>query len=108
METKTGKLYYSIGEVAEMLKVSPSLLRFWEKEFKVLQPRKTRKGDRLFTHDDIRNLKLIYHLVKERRYTLEGARKKIRSNADETNRSFQIVETLKDLRQFLVKIKDSL
>lgn len=68
------KLYYSIGEVARAFDVNASLIRFWEKEFDIIQPKKNRKGNRLFTPTDIKNLKIIYHLVKERGYTLEGAR----------------------------------
>lgn len=68
------KLYYSIGEVARAFDVNTSLIRFWEKEFDIIQPKKNKKGNRLFTPDDIKNLKIIYHLVKERGYTLEGAR----------------------------------
>lgn len=68
------KLYYSIGEVARAFDVNTSLIRFWEKEFDIIQPKKNKKGNRLFTPDDIKNLKVIYHLVKERGYTLDGAR----------------------------------
>lgn len=68
------KLYYSIGEVARAFDVNASLIRFWEKEFDIIQPKKNKKGNRLFTPKDIKNLKIIYHLVKERGYTLEGAR----------------------------------
>ena len=68
------KLYYSIGEVARAFDVNTSLIRFWEKEFDIIQPKKNRKGNRYFTPEDIKNLKFIYHLVKERGYTLEGAR----------------------------------
>ena len=68
------KLYYSIGEVAKAFDVNTSLIRFWEKEFPILKPKKNKKGNRFFSQEDIKNLKLIYHLVKERGYTLEGAR----------------------------------
>jgi len=68
------KLYYSIGEVARAFDVNTSLIRFWEKEFDIIQPKKNKKGNRLFTPNDIKNLKVIYHLVKERGYTLDGAR----------------------------------
>ena len=72
------KLYYSIGEVADMFRVNVSLLRFWEKEFDILKPKKNKKGNRMFTTKDLDNLKIIYHLVKERGYTLEGAKKKLK------------------------------
>ena len=77
------KLYYTIGEVSKMFKVNASLIRFWEKEFDVLKPKKNKKGNRLFTKDDVSNLRLIYHLVKERGYTLQGARVKLKSAKSE-------------------------
>ena len=69
------KLYYSIGEVADIFEVNVSLLRFWEKEFNILKPKKNKKGNRMFTTKDLDNLKIIYHLVKERGYTLEGQKR---------------------------------
>ena len=69
------KLYYTIGEVAEMFDVNTSLIRFWEKEFSIIQPKKNRKGNRMFTPKDIENLQVIYHLLKERGYTIEGAKR---------------------------------
>ena len=77
-EHEIEKLYYSIGEVAQMFGVSNSLIRFWETEFTILKPRKNAKGNRLFTKKDIENLKIIYHLVKEKGFTLEGARKRLK------------------------------
>jgi DNA-binding transcriptional MerR regulator len=77
-EKEIEKLYYSIGEVAEMFNVSKSLIRFWETEFDILKPRKSQKGNRLFTKKDIENLRVIYYLVKEKGYTLEGARMKLK------------------------------
>ena len=74
------KKYFSIGEVAEMLDVATSLIRFWESEFDIIKPKKNRKGNRQFTREDIENLKLIYHLVKEKGYTLQGAKDLIRNN----------------------------
>lgn len=102
------KLYYSIGEVATMFKVNVSLLRFWEKEFDILKPKKNKKGNRLFTANDLNNLKIIYHLVKERGFTLDGAKKKLRENKDDTINNIEIVNRLKDIRQFLVEIRDEL
>jgi len=102
------KVYYSIGEVASMFNVNNSLIRFWEKEFPSVKPHKNKKGNRLFTKDDLEQLKLIYHLVKERGLTLEGARKKIRENQTETVDNFAIVDRLKNIRQMLVEIKDEL
>ena len=88
------KLYYSIGEVAEAFKVNTSLIRFWEKEFDVLQPKKNAKGNRKFTPKDIKNLELIYHLVKQRGSTLEGAKTHLKENkGDNRNvRSLELIE----------------
>ena len=101
-------MYYSIGEVAEMLEVNTSLVRFWEKEFDILKPKKNKKGNRLFTPKDLQNLKLIYHLVKERGFTLEGAKKKLRQNKDDTAKNAEVVERLKTIRQALMDIKREL
>lgn len=98
------KLYYSIGEVADAFGVNTSLIRFWEKEFDIIQPKKNKKGNRLFTPDDIYNLKLIYHLVKERGYTLDGAKivleedKSIKKNVD-------LIFRLESLKAELIEIK---
>ena len=102
------KLYYSIGEVADMFEVNVSLLRFWEKEFDILKPKKNKKGNRMFTNKDLANLKIIYHLVKERGYTLEGAKKKLKENKEDTINNIEIVNRLKDIRQFLVELKEEL
>jgi len=102
------KLYYSIGEVAKMFDVNTSLIRFWEKEFDILKPKKNKKGNRLFTQKDVDNIKVIYHLVKERGYTLDGAKKKLRENKDDTIQNEQIVERLKEIRGFLVELRDNL
>tara|TARA_B100000900_G_scaffold32531_1_gene24605 strand:- start:8341 stop:8676 length:336 start_codon:yes stop_codon:yes gene_type:complete len=102
------KLYYSIGEVADMFRVNISLLRFWEKEFDILKPKKNKKGNRMFTTKDLDNLKIIYHLVKERGYTLEGAKKKLKENKEDTINNIEIVNRLKDIRQFLAELKEEL
>lgn len=102
------KLYYSIGEVAKMFDVNTSLVRFWEKEFDILKPKKNKKGNRLFTQKDVDNLKVIYHLVKERGFTLDGAKKKLRENKGDTIQNEQIVERLKEIRGFLVELRDNL
>ena len=102
------KLYYTIGEVAKMFDVSTSLIRFWEGEFSILKPKKNRKGNRLFTQKDLDNLHLIYHLVKERGYTLDGAKRKIRENKEDTVNNFEVVKSLKKVREFLVQYRDSL
>ena len=107
-EFKIEKLYYSIGEVAEMFDVSTSLIRYWEKEFDILKPRKNRKGNRLFTPQDIENLKIIFHLVKERGFTLDGAKQKLKGNKEDVLEQHKIVDSLKKIRGFLVELKENL
>lgn len=107
-ETDEEKRYYTMGEVATMLEVNPSLVRFWEKEFDILKPRKNKKGNRLFTPKDLDNLKLIYHLVKERGFTLKGAKTKLKENKDDTAKVAQVVEKLKNIRQALDEMKRAL
>ena len=107
-EKPVTKLYYSIGEVSKMFDVNTSLIRFWEKEFDILKPKKNKKGNRLFTQKDVDSLKVIYHLVKERGYTLDGAKKKLRENKGDTIQNEQIVERLKEIRGFLVELRDNL
>lgn len=102
------KLYYTIGEVATMFDVNTSLIRFWEKEFSVIKPKKNKKGNRLFTRADVENFHLIYHLVKERGYTLKGAQDQLRQNHDETVRKAQLVYTLKQVKGFLTNLKQGL
>lgn len=102
------KMYYTIGEVADMFAVSTSLVRFWEKEFDILKPKKNRKGDRFFTQTDITNLKIIYHLVKERGYTLKGAKQKLKENKQDVIDQVQMMESLQRVRQFLVELKAQL
>lgn len=97
-----------MGDVASMLNVNHSLIRFWEKEFDVLKPKKNKKGNRLFTPKDVEHLKLIYHLVKERGYTLEGARQRLKANPDDLSHDLEIVERLKNIRQYLVELKEHL
>lgn len=104
------KLYYSIGEVAEQLNVAKSLIRFWETEFDILRPKKSAKGNRLFTQKDIDNLKLIYHLVKEKGYTLDGARKKLKEQEkpEKIDQQAAIVSKLKEIRKFLETLHNEL
>lgn len=107
-DKETEKLYYTIGEVADIFKVNTSLIRFWEKEFDVLTPKKNKKGNRLFTATDLDNLKLIFHLVKERGYTLDGAKKKISSDQRKLHEQMQVRDTLLKLRGLLEEIKTKL
>jgi len=107
-EKKVEKLYYSIGEVAAMFNVNPSLIRFWEKEFDIIKPKKNKKGNRFFTVQDIDNFRLIYYLVKEKGLTLQGARKKIKDNREDTNNNYEVIKTLTDIKALLLEIRESL
>ena len=102
------KRYYAIGEVAKAFGVNTSLIRFWEKEFAVLQPKKNAKGNRKFTPDDIKNLQLIYHLVKERGFTLDGAKIHLKEERKKTLTNFEIIRKLESIKAELLKIKDQL
>lgn len=102
------KSYYSIGEVAELLGVSQSLIRFWETEFEQLQPKKNRKGNRMYTPANIEQLRTIYHLVKERGYTLKGAREMLKSKAPVVDKQLAVRESLLKIRSFLTELKDDL
>jgi len=98
------KLYYSIGEVARAFGVNASLIRFWEKEFDVISPKKNKKGNRYFTQQDIKNLKLIYHLVKERGYTLEGAKTALEEKQN-IKEDVELIARMEFIRAELVKLK---
>ena len=102
------KRYYSISEIAEMFDVSKSLIRFWESEFDILKPHKNSKGDRRFTQQNIEQLQIIYTLVKERGFTLEGAKKEIRQQKARLKQKQQMTERLKDLKNFLKELRDNL
>ena len=102
------KLYYGIGEVARAFDVNTSLIRFWEKEFDVLQPKKNAKGNRKFTPRDIQNLELIYHLVKERGFTLEGAKLHLKENRQKSMETYEIIRKLEWVKAELIKIKNNL
>ncbi|TQD39724.1 MerR family transcriptional regulator [Haloflavibacter putidus] len=102
------KRYYGIGEVAEAFKVNASLIRFWEKEFDVIKPKKNAKGNRKFTPEDIKNLELIYHLVKVRGFTLEGAKTHLKEEKAETLSNFEIVRKLEKIKNELTEIKNQL
>lgn len=102
------KRYYGIGEVAKAFNVNTSLIRFWEKEFDVIKPKKNAKGNRKFTPEDINNLKFIYHLVKERGFTLEGAKTHLKEEKKKTLDNFEIISKLEGVKNQLVKIKDHL
>lgn len=101
------KLYYSIGEVAKAFDVNTSLIRYWEQEFPIIKPKKNKKGNRYFTPDDIKNLQIIYHLVKEKGYTLDGARIALATN-DKISDTVSLISRLEFVRSELQKLKDSL
>lgn len=105
---RSRKMFFSMGEVSEMFDVNPSLIRFWEKRFDVLKPHKNAKGNRLFTPEDVENLKLIYHLVKEKGMTLSGAEKYIKDNKHTVHRDVQILDYLGKIRATLLEIKSEL
>ena len=100
------KLFYPIGEVAKAFDVNVSLIRFWEKEFDILKPKKNKKGNRMFTKKDMDNITIIFHLVKERGFTLEGAKKKLKENKEDTINNIEIINRLKEIRSFLVELRD--
>ena len=102
------KVYYSIGEVADMFHVNTSLIRFWEKEFDIINPHKNKKGNRQFTKTDIENFHLIYHLVKEKGMTLKGAKTKLKENRSETEHTFEIIKRLQNIREELISIRENL
>ncbi|MES2593062.1 MAG: MerR family transcriptional regulator [Bacteroidota bacterium] len=115
-ETDIVKLYYSIGEVAEMFDVNASLIRFWEKEFDSIKPKKNKKGNRLFTPEDIENYKVIYNLVKEQGLTLDGAKKYLKENRKAVKHEFKteksqfsdIENKLKLIRSRLIELRSAL
>ena len=102
IELKEGKRYYSIGEVAKAFNVNASLIRFWDKEFDILKPKKNAKGNRMFTPEDVKNLQLIFHLVKERGFTLDGAKKKMRENKNGVDHNVKVIDSLKKIRMFML------
>ena len=102
------KLYYPIGEVANWFNVNTSLIRYWEKEFKQLQPRKTRKGDRLFRSQDIAFLKQIYFLLREKKYSIDGAKTYLKNNKEKAEKDMALLNSLKNIKNFLTALKSSL
>jgi DNA-binding transcriptional MerR regulator len=105
---KSTKIYFSIGEVAKMLDVNTSLVRFWEKEFEILKPKKNKKGNRQFTKEYVKNCHLIYHLVKEKGYTLNGAKDVLKLDITELKNHKQILDKMVKIKSFLQKLKEQL
>ena len=108
IELTEGKRYYSIGELAKAFDVNASLIRFWDKEFDILKPKKNAKGNRMFTPEDVANLKLIFHLVKERGFTLEGAKTHLKEGQKKTLDKYEIISKLESIKMQLNAIKSEL
>ena len=108
IELTEGKRYYNIGELAKAFDVNASLIRFWDKEFDILKPKKNSKGNRMFTPEDVTNLKLIFHLVKERGFTLEGAKTHLKENQKKTLDKYEIISKLENIKMQLNAIKSEL
>lgn len=102
------KRYYSIGELSKAFNVNASLIRFWDKEFDILKPKKNAKGNRMFTPEDVKNLQLIYHLVKERGFTLEGAKIHLKEGQKKTMDKFEIIRKLEAIKTTLINLKNEL
>ena len=107
-EKEIEKIYYSIGEVADMFNVAPSLIRFWETEFDLIQPKKNRKGNPQFTREDIEHVRTIYHLVKEKGFTLQGAKEMLKNDSQSVRDKMDLLDSLKKVRQFLVQVREQL
>lgn len=107
-EKEIEKKYFTIGEVAKELGVATSLIRFWENEFDTIKPKKNRKGNRQFTQEDFKQVKLIFHLVKEKGYTLQGAREYLKKGAGKAQGNIEMLDKLKEIKAFLVSLRDSL
>ena len=108
IELSKDKRYYSIGELAKAFDVNASLIRFWDKEFDILKPKKNAKGNRMFTPEDVKNLQVIYHLVKERGFTLEGARTHLKEGQKKTLDKYEIISKLEFIKVQLVNLKTGL
>jgi DNA-binding transcriptional MerR regulator len=107
-EREINKMYYTMGEVSAMFDVNASLIRFYEKEFDVLQPKKNKKGNRLFTPEDLENLKIIFHLIRDKGYTLQGAKDHLKNNLHDTRDSQRVINSLENLKKFLLEVRDQL
>ena len=101
-EREIEKKYFSIGEVAEMFKVAPSLIRYWEGEFDIIRPKKDKKGNRRFTKDDIQKIRFVFHLVKEKGYTLQGAQEVIAQGKDQGFDKVAAVQKLQEIKDFFL------
>ena len=107
-EREINKMYYTMGEVTEMFAVNASQIRFYEKEFDVLQPKKNKKGNRLFTPEDVDNLKIIFHLVDDKGFTLKGAKEHLKNNTSEVKENQKVIASLEKLKDFLLKLNEEI
>lgn len=107
-EKEISKMYYTMGEVSAMFEVNQSLLRFYEKEFDILQPKKNKKGNRYFTPEDVENLKIIFHLIRDKGYTLAGAKDHLKNNIGQSKDNQSIIDTLLNVKKFLLEVRDQL
>lgn len=107
-EREITKIYYTIGEVAILFDVNQSLIRFYEKEFDILQPKKNKKGNRYFSPEDIEHLKIIFHLTRDKGYTLNGAKEYLKNNMADTKDSQRVIGALENLKKFLLEVRDQL
>src|SRR5688572_8822801 len=107
-EKEIEKLYFSIGEVAEIFNVAPSLIRFWESEFDLIKPKKNRKGNRQFTKEDIDSVRTIFHLVKEKGFTLQGAKEMLRNDSQAVKDKMEMIDSLKKVKSFLAELREKL
>ncbi len=107
-QQEDSKHYYHISEVAKMLNMTVPNLRFWEGEFDILKPKKNKRGDRFFTRQDVEYLKVIHHLLKDKGYTIEGARKKLKQNPHDLIDKLSLIEKLKEMRDFMASLKNYL
>ena len=102
------KLYYTMGEVTQIFDVNASQIRYYEREFEIIQPKKNKKGNRLFSPDDVENLRIIFSLVKDKGYTLQGAKDHLRSNKNEEKENQKVIDSLERLKHFLIEVKEKL
>ncbi len=107
-EREIEKKYYSIGEVADMFKVATSLIRYWEGEFDIIRPKKDKKGNRSYTKNDIQKIQYVYHLVKEKGYTLQGAQEVIASGKEQGFDKVAAIQKLQEIKDFLINLKHEL
>ena len=109
-EREIDKLYYTMGEVTQLFNANPSQIRFYEREFDIIQPKKNKKGNRLFRPEDVDNLKIIFNLVKEKGFTLQGAKDFLKNNCnkEEASENQKIIDSLQRIRQFLIEVKEQL